>query len=112
MTFKQAQNVKKTGSEQGKLFNDSLGGQTSVLEIQVNAALTGHDLGLYEPVETFSGGYEDRCRYCNKNAGLGILVSRTHYSPAAAQERVKPEIEYIENDLRVTLFSMRFQSCF
>jgi hypothetical protein len=29
-----------------------------ILEIQVNAAPTEHDLGLYEPVEPFSGGYE------------------------------------------------------
>jgi hypothetical protein len=28
----------------------------SILEIQVNAALTGHDLGPFEPVEVLIGG--------------------------------------------------------
>ncbi len=32
----------------------------SILEIQVNAALTGHDLGPFEPVEVLTGGYEAR----------------------------------------------------
>lgn len=28
----------------------------SILEIQVNAALSGHNLGPFEPVDTFTGG--------------------------------------------------------
>jgi hypothetical protein len=28
----------------------------SILEIQVNAVLAGHDLGEFEPVDTFTGG--------------------------------------------------------
>ena len=35
----------------------------SILEIQVNAALAGHDLGPFDPVETFEGaGYQAMCR--------------------------------------------------
>ena len=30
----------------------------AILEIQVNAALAGHDLGPFEPVEGLTGGYE------------------------------------------------------
>ena len=29
----------------------------SLLEIQVSAALAGHDLGAFEPVEVLTGGY-------------------------------------------------------
>jgi hypothetical protein len=43
----------------------------SILEIQVNAALTGHDLGPFEPVEVLTGGYEARCRKCNQSAWVG-----------------------------------------
>ncbi len=37
------------------LTNDA---KESILEIQVNAALSGHDLGPFEPVEVLTGGYE------------------------------------------------------
>lgn len=40
----------------------------SILELQVNAALAGHDLGSFEPVNR---GYEVRCRRCGKTAWLG-----------------------------------------
>jgi hypothetical protein len=43
----------------------------SILEIQVNAALSGHDLGPFEPVEVLTGGYEARCRRCNQSAWVG-----------------------------------------
>ena len=43
----------------------------SILEIQVNAALAGHDLGPFEPVEVLTGGYEARCRKCNQSAWVG-----------------------------------------
>ncbi len=37
----------------------------SILEIQINAALTFHDLGAFEPVEVLSGGCEVGCQLCN-----------------------------------------------
>ena len=44
----------------------------SILEIQVNAALTGHDLGPFEPVESFEGsGWQARCRRCDQTAWVG-----------------------------------------
>jgi len=43
----------------------------SILSIQVNAALAGHDLGPFEPVEVLTGGYEARCRNCNQSAWVG-----------------------------------------
>ena len=43
----------------------------SLLKIQVNAALSGHDLGPFEPVEVLTGGYEARCRKCNQSAWVG-----------------------------------------
>ena len=43
----------------------------SILEIQVNTPLTGHDLGPFEPVEVLTGGYEARCRKCNQSAWVG-----------------------------------------
>ena len=45
--------------------------KASILEIQVNAALAGHDLGPFEPVEVLTGGYEARCRNCNQSAWIG-----------------------------------------
>jgi len=44
----------------------------AILETQVNAALSGHDIGPFEPVETFEGaGYQARCRRCNQTAWVG-----------------------------------------
>jgi len=43
----------------------------SILAIQVDAALAGHDLGPFEPVEVLPGGYEARCRNCNQSAWVG-----------------------------------------
>ena len=44
----------------------------SILEIQVNAALTGHDLGPFDPVDTFEGaGYQVKCRKCGLTAWVG-----------------------------------------
>jgi len=51
----------------------------SILEIQVNDALSGHDLGPFEPAESFEGsGYEARCRKCNQSAWVrdsGLMYS-------------------------------------
>jgi len=43
----------------------------SILSIQVDAALSGHDLGPFEPVEVLTGGYEARCRKCDQSAWVG-----------------------------------------
>jgi hypothetical protein len=45
----------------------------SILEIQVNAALAGHDLGPFDPVESsFEGaGYQAECRKCGLTAWVG-----------------------------------------
>ena len=43
----------------------------SILSIQVDAALSGHNLGPFEPVKIFTGGYEARCRKCNQSAWVG-----------------------------------------
>jgi len=46
--------------------------RTSIVEIQVNAALSGHDLGPFEPVESFEGAdYQARCRQCDLTAWVG-----------------------------------------
>jgi hypothetical protein len=46
--------------------------RAAILEIQVNAGLAGHDLGPFEPVDTFAGGgYEARCRRCDLSAWVG-----------------------------------------
>ncbi len=51
--------------------DDSADLKASLLEIQVNAALSGHDLGPFEPVEVLTGGYEARWRKCNQSAWVG-----------------------------------------
>ena len=44
----------------------------SFLEVQVNAAVTGHDLSGFEPVNArMAGGYEARCRICSQTAWVG-----------------------------------------
>ncbi len=43
----------------------------SILEIQVDADLAGHDLGPFETAEVLTGGYEVRCRLCNQSAWVG-----------------------------------------
>lgn len=43
----------------------------TVLEIQVNAALAGHDLGPFESAETLTGGYQARCRRCGRTVWVG-----------------------------------------
>ena len=35
----------------------------AILESQVEAALQGHEIGPFEPVDTMSGGYEAGCRH-------------------------------------------------
>ncbi len=43
----------------------------TILEVQVEAALSGHDLGPFEPVDTITGGYEARCRRGGKTVWVG-----------------------------------------
>ena len=43
----------------------------SILEIQVNAALTGHDLGPFEQLDTVTGGYQAECRKCGETVWVG-----------------------------------------
>ena len=50
---------------------DKNNAKESILEIQVDAALSGHDLGPFEPVAVLTGGYEARCRNCNQSAWVG-----------------------------------------
>ena len=49
---------------------DCQAAREAILEAQVNAALSGHDLGEFEPVDSLAGGCE--ARYCRKREnGLG-----------------------------------------
>ena len=50
---------------------DKNNAKESILSIQVNAALTGHVFGPFEPVKVLTGGYEARCRTCNQSAWVG-----------------------------------------
>lgn len=44
----------------------------SILEIQVNAALSGHDLAPFERVtDRATGGYQVRCRRCGQDRRAG-----------------------------------------
>ncbi|MGB3714515.1 MAG: hypothetical protein WA996_08815 [Candidatus Promineifilaceae bacterium] len=45
--------------------------KAAILEAQVNTALTDHDLGPFEPVDTVNGGYQAVCRKCGKSVWVG-----------------------------------------
>ena len=65
----------------------------AILEIQVNAALAGHDLGPFEPVEGLTGGYETRCRNCSQSAWVGdsgLIYSLLDDKCPGQQEPVGP----------------------
>ena len=53
----------------------------SMLEIAINAAGSGHDLGPFEPVEDGNGkpnGHQARCRRCEQSAWVddtGLMYS-------------------------------------
>jgi len=52
------------------MTNDQV--RAAILEAQVNAALAGHDIGPFEPVDnTTAGGYEAHCRKCDKSVWVG-----------------------------------------
>ncbi len=42
--------------------------RAAILEVQVNAALAGHDLGPFEEVDN---GYQAKCRRCGKTVWVG-----------------------------------------
>lgn len=51
----------------------------AILQAQVDAALSGHDIGPFEPVNTWTtGGYDAHCRQCGKSVWVGD--SGLHYS--------------------------------
>ena len=63
--------IRKAAEAQEKFFEEFAEFQikivkTAILEIQINASLSGHDLGPSEPVDTVSGGYEVYCRKCGQ----------------------------------------------
>lgn len=41
------------------------------LEIMVGAALDGHDLTGFEPLDQIGEGYQARCRNCDKTVWVG-----------------------------------------
>ena len=45
--------------------------KSAILEAQVNAAMDGHDLGPFEPVDTRIGGYQAQCRQCGQTVWVG-----------------------------------------
>ena len=47
--------------------------RAAILEIQVKAALAGHDLGPFEPVDPEIGGYQAACRRCGKTPSIDII---------------------------------------
>ena len=50
----------------------------AMLEIAVNAAAAGDDLGGFEPVDAVDGlpnGYQARCRKCGRTAWVGADYS-------------------------------------
>ena len=53
---------------------DKFSANESMLEIAVNAAAVGHDLGGFEKVDSTVGlpdGYEAKCRNCGQTAWVG-----------------------------------------
>ena len=47
-----------------------------MLEVQVEAAMQGRDLGPFESVGTLTGGYQAECRQCGKTvwvSGIGLF---------------------------------------
>ena len=55
-------------------MTDKTAANESMLEIAVNAAAAGHDLGGFDPVDDADGrpaGYQARCRGCGRTAWVG-----------------------------------------
>lgn len=55
--------------------NEQTAANEVMLEIAVNAAAAGHDLGGFEPVEDADGranGWQARCRICGMTALVGL----------------------------------------
>jgi hypothetical protein len=45
--------------------------KAATLEAQVNAALSGHDIGPFEPVDPRIGGWQAECRRCHQTVWVG-----------------------------------------
>jgi hypothetical protein len=43
----------------------------AILEVQVNATLSGHDIGPFELVDPRIGGWQAECRRCGKSVWVG-----------------------------------------
>ena len=43
----------------------------AILESLVEAALQGHDIGPFEPVDSITGGYAAGCRLCGGTTWVG-----------------------------------------
>lgn len=73
-------------------MTNSAEAKRSMLEAAVNAALAGHDLTSFEPVEYVDGrpnGYQARCRRCGQTAWVGpqgLLYSLLSETCSAADE--------------------------
>jgi hypothetical protein len=50
---------------------DTTEAKASMLEVMVEAALHGHDLGPFEPAEASGGGYNAVCRQCGWSVWVG-----------------------------------------
>ena len=64
----------------------------AILEAQVNAALAGHNLGPFEPVDTLTGGYEARCRKCGQTVWVeesGVMYSLLDHE--CASQHISPQ---------------------
>ncbi len=57
--------------------------KNTILEVQVEAALQGHDLGPFEPVDPDIGGWQAGCRNC----GQGVWVGDTGLMYSVLGER-------------------------
>ena len=52
-------------------MSDTDQARPAILEAQATAALAGHDLGPFEPVDPEIGGYQAACRRCGKTVWVG-----------------------------------------
>jgi hypothetical protein len=70
-SYGRAKHKQKTPSMVGVPGMTTKEAKESILEVQVDAALAGHDLGPFEPVDPEIGGYQAACRRCGKTVWVG-----------------------------------------